>query len=167
MSNIKAIRSRLGLTQVALAKGIGCTQGNIGHYEHRGQMMPPDVARRLIGYAKSLGQAISFDDIYAESSDSLQTKAGQSSPVLNAGEVARLTAAVELAPEGQGARPAAELLTADPALSVELTRAEQAGLVKLPKQAPQWDGAERRAAKAQRRAVDRKQDIAQTGQGAA
>lgn len=63
MSNIKAIRTRLGVTQTELAKGIGCTQGNVGHYE-RGQGMPPDVARRLIDYATTLGHALTFNDIY-------------------------------------------------------------------------------------------------------
>lgn len=63
MSNIKAIRTRLGVTQTELAKGIGCTQGNVGHYE-RGQGMPPDVARRLIDYASELGHSITFNDIY-------------------------------------------------------------------------------------------------------
>jgi len=63
MSNIKAIRTRLGVTQTELAKGVGCTQGNVGHYE-RGQGMPPDVARRLIDYAASLGHVLTFNDIY-------------------------------------------------------------------------------------------------------
>lgn len=63
MSNIKAIRSRLGVTQAELAKGIGCTQGNVGHYE-RGQSMPPEVAKRLIEYAQGLGHVLTFNDIY-------------------------------------------------------------------------------------------------------
>ena len=63
MSNIKAIRTRLGVTQTELAKGIGCTQGNVGHYE-RGQGMPPDMARRLIDYANSLGHVLTFNEIY-------------------------------------------------------------------------------------------------------
>ena len=63
MNNVKAIRQRLELTQEALAKGIGCTQGNVGHYE-RGQSLPPEMARRLIAFAASLGQCVSFDDIY-------------------------------------------------------------------------------------------------------
>lgn len=63
MSNIKAIRTRLGVTQTELAKGLGCTQGNVGHYE-RGQGVPPDVARRLIDFAATLGHAISFNDVY-------------------------------------------------------------------------------------------------------
>lgn len=64
MSNIKVIRERLKLTQSALALGIGCTQGNVGHYENKGQTMPPDMARRLIDFAGTQGLAITFNDIY-------------------------------------------------------------------------------------------------------
>ncbi|WP_369663517.1 helix-turn-helix domain-containing protein [Variovorax sp. V116] len=65
MRNIKSIRERLGVTQQVLADGIGCTQGNIGHYEC-GQTMPPKVARRLIEFAKGRGFRITFDDIYGD-----------------------------------------------------------------------------------------------------
>ncbi len=64
MSTIKTIRTRLGLTQAALAQGIGCTQGNVGHYENKGQTVPPEVARRLIAFAATLGVEITFDEIY-------------------------------------------------------------------------------------------------------
>jgi putative transcriptional regulator len=64
MSNIKAIRTRLGLTQTDLAKGLGCTQGNVGHYEIKGQTVPPEVARRLIAFAAGLGVQVTYDDIY-------------------------------------------------------------------------------------------------------
>ena len=63
MSSIKSIRYRLGLTQSELAAGIGCTQGNIWHYE-QGQTVPPEMAKRLIIYANSLGHELTFDDIY-------------------------------------------------------------------------------------------------------
>jgi len=63
MSTIKAIRERLGVTQSAMAEGIGCTQGNIWHYE-QGQTVPPDAAKKLIVYAKTLGHDVSFEDIY-------------------------------------------------------------------------------------------------------
>lgn len=66
MSNIKAIRRRLNVTQAALASGIGCTQGNVGHYENKGQTMPPDMAKRLIAFAHEQGQCVTFDDIYGE-----------------------------------------------------------------------------------------------------
>lgn len=64
MNTIKAIRTRLGLTQSALAEGIGCTQGNVGHYENKGQTVPPEVARRLIAFAATLGVQLSYEDIY-------------------------------------------------------------------------------------------------------
>ena len=74
MSNIKTIRDRLGLTQTALADGIGCCQGNIAHYETRGQTMPPDVAKRLISFAASVGQSVCYEDIYGEPiADTAQT----------------------------------------------------------------------------------------------
>lgn len=63
MRPISIIRQRLGLTQAALAAGLGMTQGNIYHYE-RGQTIPPDVAERLIKYAKTLGLELTFDDVY-------------------------------------------------------------------------------------------------------
>lgn len=63
MNQISNIRARLGVTQQAMADGIGVTQGNVSNYE-RGQNMPPDVAQRLIVYAKSLKLPLSYDDVY-------------------------------------------------------------------------------------------------------
>ncbi|MGX5661596.1 helix-turn-helix domain-containing protein [Diaphorobacter nitroreducens] len=65
MHNLKSIRERLGLTQQALATGIGCTQGNVGHYE-RGQTLPPDMARKVIDFAASRGVPLTFDHIYGD-----------------------------------------------------------------------------------------------------
>ena len=63
MNNLKSIRERLGITQQAMADGIGCTQGNIGHYE-RGQTLPPDMARKVIDFSASKGLHITFDHVY-------------------------------------------------------------------------------------------------------
>lgn len=63
MNAIKTIRDRLGLTQAAFAEGIGCTQGNVGHYE-RGQTVPPAVASRVVDFAARRGLVIGFDHIY-------------------------------------------------------------------------------------------------------
>lgn len=63
MHNLKAIRERLGVTQQELADGLGCTQGNIGHYE-RGQTLPPDMAAKLIVFAQKKGETLTFNDIY-------------------------------------------------------------------------------------------------------
>lgn len=64
MNYIKLIRERLGVTQSALAEGMGCTQGNVAHYELRGQTVPPEAARRLIAYARALGHEVTYEDIY-------------------------------------------------------------------------------------------------------
>lgn len=71
MNKIKSIRERLGLTQTALAKGIGCTQGNVGHYENKNQRIPPDVAKRLIAFAANRGLKLSYEDIYGPASTSI------------------------------------------------------------------------------------------------
>ena len=63
MNNIKVIRDRLKLTQADLAIGMGCTQGNVGHYE-RGQTVPPGVARKLIEFAAAKGLVLSYNDVY-------------------------------------------------------------------------------------------------------
>lgn len=63
MSTIKSIRERLGVTQSELALGIGCTQGNVGHYS-RGQVIPPERALRLISFAKARGLSLTLDHVY-------------------------------------------------------------------------------------------------------
>lgn len=81
MHNLKPIRDLLGITQQAMAEGIGCSQGNVGHYE-RGQMVPPAMARKLIDFARTRGLYLTFDHIYGQAAlpepTPLPTKAGES-----------------------------------------------------------------------------------------
>jgi hypothetical protein len=49
-----------------MGAGIGVSQGNVSNYEH-GQTVPPEVANRLITYARSLGHVITFNDVYGQS----------------------------------------------------------------------------------------------------
>ncbi|MCB4786004.1 MULTISPECIES: helix-turn-helix domain-containing protein [unclassified Delftia] len=66
MSNVKAIRALLQITQQAFADGIGCTQSNIAQYE-RGQTEPsPGRARRIVEFARGLGLAISLEHVYGD-----------------------------------------------------------------------------------------------------
>lgn len=67
MQKLKRIREVLGVTQQAMAVGIGCTQGNIGHYE-RGQTVPPETAKRVIEFCRKAGLRIGFDHIYGDAS---------------------------------------------------------------------------------------------------
>lgn len=86
MHNLKSIRELLGVTQQAMAEGIGCTQGNVGHYE-RGQTLPPDMARKLIDFASTFGVSLSFDHIYGVLPLPVQKPATTPEPA-RAGEVA-------------------------------------------------------------------------------
>lgn len=67
-NNIKQIRERLGLSQIAFADAIGVSQGNISHYEKQRQEVPPGVARRVISVAQERGLTLTFDDVYAAES---------------------------------------------------------------------------------------------------
>lgn len=64
MSPIKTIRERLGLTQAALGDAIGVSQGNVGHYEKRGQLVSVPVAAKLIRFCEKRGLTVTFDDLY-------------------------------------------------------------------------------------------------------
>ena len=65
MNKILEIRTKLGLSQRALADALALSQGNVSHYECGRQEVPPDVARRLISFAESRGESLTFDDIYS------------------------------------------------------------------------------------------------------
>jgi putative transcriptional regulator len=63
-NGIKQIRLGLGMTQQAFADMLGCSQGNVGHYELRAQMVPPEVAKKLIAEAAKRGSRVTYEDIY-------------------------------------------------------------------------------------------------------
>lgn len=72
MNICKQIRERLGLTQRDLAAVLGCTQGNVSHYENDAHGMPVETAKRLIDYAKKRDVNISFEEIYARAQEGAQ-----------------------------------------------------------------------------------------------
>jgi putative transcriptional regulator len=63
MNAIKSIRASLEMTQAELARVLDMTQANVAFYE-RGQTVPPDVARRLILFARSRGFTLGYEDVY-------------------------------------------------------------------------------------------------------
>jgi putative transcriptional regulator len=63
-NGIKRIRLCMGLTQQQFADMLECSQGNIGHYELRDQMVPPEMARKLIAEAAKRGSRVTYEDIY-------------------------------------------------------------------------------------------------------
>jgi putative transcriptional regulator len=62
-NRIKAIRTRLGVTQEALASALGCTQKNVSFYEH-GQPISAEVAKKLIIFGSSLGHTVTYEDVF-------------------------------------------------------------------------------------------------------
>ena len=63
-NGIKRIRLCMGMTQQQFADMLGCSQGNIGHYETRDQMVPPETAKKLIAEAAKRGSRVTYEDIY-------------------------------------------------------------------------------------------------------
>ena len=91
MNNVKTIREKLGLTQKSFGDGIGCTQGNVGHYEQDRQVIPPDAAGRLIDFAATLGHVVTYDDIYSKAEPlPVITAAPPTQPTPNTKETERL-----------------------------------------------------------------------------
>jgi len=74
MNPLQTIRARLGVTQAALAKALGVSQGNISHYE-KGQEVPPPIAKLLIEFAAGLGHVVTYVQIYGEPAGAIQPPA--------------------------------------------------------------------------------------------
>ena len=67
MNGIKAIRTRLGLTQSALGDILGgVSQGSMSFYEKGEVAMPPPLAGKLIEFARGKGLTITYDHVYGE-----------------------------------------------------------------------------------------------------
>lgn len=64
MNRIKEIRERLSLTQEQFGKGIGCTQGNVGHLERGNQVLMPDLAGKVIEFSGTHGLPLTLDQVY-------------------------------------------------------------------------------------------------------
>jgi putative transcriptional regulator len=64
MSNMKTIREKVGVTQAALAKTVGLTQGAIAHYENERRKPGLDECRRIVDALNSCGAAVTLDDVF-------------------------------------------------------------------------------------------------------
>lgn len=64
MSNMKSIREKVGVTQAALAKTVGLTQGAIAHYENERRKPGLDECRRIVDALNSSGAAVTLDDVF-------------------------------------------------------------------------------------------------------
>jgi len=64
MSNMKTIREKVGVTQAALAKTVGLTQGAIAHYENDRRKPGLEECRRIVDALNSSGAAVTLDDVF-------------------------------------------------------------------------------------------------------
>ena len=63
-NNLRVIRKKMGMQQKELAGLLGCTAGNVSHYEAMGQTIPRKMAEKIVQVAASRGLTITIDDIY-------------------------------------------------------------------------------------------------------
>lgn len=64
MSNLKAIRKSINLTQKDLASDIGHTPASVGHYEAGRRSPDVDTCHLIIGALKKRGMDVTFEDIF-------------------------------------------------------------------------------------------------------
>lgn len=64
MSNIRNIRERVGITQAALAKTVGLTQGAIAHYENDRRKPGLDECRRIVTALNHYNARVTLDDVF-------------------------------------------------------------------------------------------------------
>lgn len=64
MIHLKKVRKQLGINQTELAVAIGVTTPMISFYERGVNQLPVQAAKQIAAYAKTLGHAVSYEDIY-------------------------------------------------------------------------------------------------------
>ena len=64
MNNISRYRKKLGITQNDLAKELGCTKGNVSHYENGRRKADLDVCRKLVDFFNKKGVKGTIDDLF-------------------------------------------------------------------------------------------------------
>lgn len=63
MSSMRSIRVLLRVSQAELGDALGVTQSNVSFYE-KGQSVRPEIAERLIAFARKRGVNLSYDQVY-------------------------------------------------------------------------------------------------------
>ncbi|MDR5618316.1 helix-turn-helix transcriptional regulator [Arsenophonus sp.] len=64
MNNLSKYRKELGLTQTNLANVLGCTKGNISHYEHGRRKADLESCRKLVYFFNKNGLKVTIDDLF-------------------------------------------------------------------------------------------------------
>lgn len=64
MNAIKNLRNSIGLSQADFAKAVGISQSAISQIERNLMRPKPDVAKKLVSFAKKNNAKLSFENIY-------------------------------------------------------------------------------------------------------
>jgi DNA-binding XRE family transcriptional regulator len=63
-SSIKKIRKKLGISQIMFGKAIGVSTSAIANYENDFRKPRPEIAFKILDFAKSKGLKLNLEDIY-------------------------------------------------------------------------------------------------------
>lgn len=66
MTTLKQIREKAGITQLALAKEVGLTQGAIAHYEIGRRTPGLSACRRIVAALNALGAECNLADVFPD-----------------------------------------------------------------------------------------------------
>ena len=64
MNNLRAIRTKLGITQGHLASALGVTKGAVCHYENSKRNMNIDQCRAIVYALNNFGAEVTIDDVF-------------------------------------------------------------------------------------------------------
>lgn len=80
MSNLKAIRGELGVTQQALAEKVGVSQSAINHYENGNRTVDTILGWRIVNALNLLGADCKFEDVFPDPQEDCETKEQEVKP---------------------------------------------------------------------------------------
>ncbi|HGJ5866451.1 helix-turn-helix transcriptional regulator [Arsenophonus nasoniae] len=67
MNNIKKLRKKIDMSQIAFAKVLGLSQGAVAHYEKGRRSPNVDMAKKILSAFNNRGVYCTFEDVFGTS----------------------------------------------------------------------------------------------------